>query len=100
MHLRLRESWKKGLPTGCSRPAFAPGVPHREPGGLSTRQVIDIIHGIDQLLVAADVVEYDPRCDLSNTTALVAAKLLKEIAGVMVRTHSSLAHCRHATVRP
>jgi arginase len=67
-------------------PAFAPGVSHREPGGLSTRQVIDLIRAIDQPIVAADIVEYNPRCDLSNMTALVAAKLLKEIAGMMVKT--------------
>jgi agmatinase len=67
-------------------PAFAPGVSHREPGGLSTRQVIDLIHSIDQPIVAADIVEYNPRCDISNMTAIVAAKLLKEIAGMMVRT--------------
>jgi arginase len=64
-------------------PAFAPGVSHREPGGLSTRQVIDLIHAIDQPIVAADIVEYNPRCDISNMTANVAAKLLKEIGGVM-----------------
>ena len=67
-------------------PAFAPGVSHREPGGLSTRQVIELIQSIDQPLVGADIVEYNPRCDFSNMTATVAAKLLKEIAGVMVRT--------------
>jgi agmatinase len=65
-------------------PAFAPGVSHREPGGLSTRQVIDLIHSIDQPLVAADIVEFNPRCDISGQTALVAAKLLKEIAGMML----------------
>jgi arginase len=68
-------------------PAYAPGVSHREPGGLSTRQVIDLIQSIDQPIVAADIVEYNPRCDLSNVTALVAAKLLKEIAGMMVKTN-------------
>jgi arginase len=67
-------------------PAYAPGVSHREPGGLSTRQVIDLIHTIDQPIVAADIVEYNPRCDLSNITAIVAAKLLKEIGGMMVKT--------------
>jgi arginase len=67
-------------------PAFAPGVGHREPGGLSTRQVIDLIHTINQPIVAADIVEYNPRCDISNLTAIVAAKLLKEIAGMMVET--------------
>lgn len=69
-------------------PAFAPGVSHREPGGLSTRQVINLIQTISQPLVAADIVEYNPRCDISNLTAIVAAKLFKEIAGMMVKTAS------------
>jgi arginase len=67
-------------------PAFAPGVSHREPGGPSPRQVINLIHTIDQPILAADIVEYNPRCDISNMTATVAAKLLKEIAGMMVKT--------------
>ena len=71
-------------------PAFAPGVSHREPGGLSTRQVIDLIHSIDQPIVAADIVEFNPRCDISNVTAIVAAKLLKEIGGMMVTTRRKL----------
>jgi arginase family enzyme len=66
-------------------PAHAPGVSHREPGGLSTRQVLNLIHSIEQPIVAADIVEYNPRCDFGNMTALVAAKLLKEIAGMMMR---------------
>lgn len=67
-------------------PAHAPGVSHREPGGLSVRQVIDLIQSIDQPIVAADIVEYNPRCDISNLTAVVAAKLVKEVGGMMVRT--------------
>ncbi|QBD76400.1 agmatinase [Ktedonosporobacter rubrisoli] len=67
-------------------PAYAPGVSHREPGGLSTRQVINLLHNIKQPIVAADIVEYNPRCDVSNLTALVAAKLLKEIGGMMLKT--------------
>jgi arginase len=67
-------------------PAYAPGVSHREPGGPSTRQVIDLIRTIDQPIVAADIVEFNPRCDISNQTAIVAAKLLKEIGGMMVTT--------------
>jgi arginase len=69
-------------------PAHAPGVSHREPGGLSTRQVLDLIHAIDQPLVAADIVEFNPSCDFGNMTALVSAKLLKEIAGMMVKTNA------------
>jgi agmatinase len=67
-------------------PAYAPGVSHREPGGLSPRQVINLIQTINQPIVGADIVEYNPRCDLSNVTATVAAKLLKEIGGMMLKT--------------
>ncbi|HVO03798.1 MAG TPA: agmatinase family protein [Candidatus Cybelea sp.] len=69
-------------------PAHAPGVSHREPGGLMPRQVIDWIHGIEQPIIGADIVEYNPRCDVAGMTATVAAKLVKEIAGMMVRTRA------------
>jgi agmatinase len=65
-------------------PAFAPGVSHREPGGLSVRDVIGMIQAIEGTLVAADVVEYNPRQDLGGVTAHVAAKIVKEIAGRMM----------------
>lgn len=65
-------------------PAFAPGVSHREPGGLSVRDVIGIVHGLAVPLVGADVVECNPRQDPSGVTAIVAAKLVKEIVGRMV----------------
>jgi arginase family enzyme len=68
-------------------PAFAPGVSHREPGGLSTRQVIDFIQSVDQPIVGADIVEYNPHCDIVGQTAIVAAKIAKEIAGMMVKTN-------------
>lgn len=67
-------------------PAYAPGVSHREPGGASPRQVIDLLQGIAQPIVAGDIVEYNPRCDLSNLTAVVAAKLVKELGGRMIET--------------
>jgi agmatinase len=66
-------------------PAFAPGVSHREPGGLSTRQVIDIIQHLVAPLVGADIVEYNPRMDTNGVTAMVAAKFMKEISAVMLR---------------
>jgi arginase len=62
-------------------PAFAPGVSHREPGGLSVREVIELLHGLDGPLVGADVVEFNPRQDPTGVTAGVAAKLVKELAG-------------------
>jgi len=64
-------------------PAFAPGVSHREPGGLSTRQAINVIHSISSPVVGADIVEFNPRMDVGGVTAMVCAKLLKEIAAKM-----------------
>jgi agmatinase len=65
-------------------PAFAPGVSHWEPGGLSTRDVIQIIQSLGGTLVGADVVEYNPVRDPSGMTGMVAAKLVKEIAARML----------------
>jgi arginase family enzyme len=65
-------------------PAFAPGVSHHEPGGLSTRQVLDLFHSVDAELIGADIVEYNPHRDVSDMTAALAAKLLKELAAKMV----------------
>lgn len=65
-------------------PAFAPGVSHREPGGLSSREVINIIQQINGPLIGADIVEYNPLKDIDNMTAQLAAKLVKEVAGKML----------------
>jgi len=64
-------------------PAFAPGVSHPEPGGLSSRQVLDIIQNIDTEIVGADIVEYNPNRDFHNMTAYLAAKMMKEIISKM-----------------
>ena len=65
-------------------PAFAPGVSHHEPGGLSVREVITIVQNVKGNLVGADVVEYNPSRDPSGVTAYVAAKLVKELASRML----------------
>ena len=65
-------------------PAYAPGVSHHEPGGLSVRQVLDIIQDLDVPLVGADIVELNPLRDEHDRTAAVAVKLMKEIAAKML----------------
>jgi arginase family enzyme len=65
-------------------PAFAPGVSHREPGGLATRQAIDLIQRFKGQVVGADIVEFNPRMDPLQITGTVAAKLVKEIAARML----------------
>ena len=65
-------------------PAFAPGVSHREPGGLSTRQAIDLIQRLKGKVVGADIVEFNPRMDPLHITGTVCAKIFKEIAARML----------------
>jgi arginase len=65
-------------------PAYAPGVSHREPGGMSVREAIAHLHAVEGEIVGADVVEYNPVRDVSGMTATVAAKILKEILGKMI----------------
>jgi arginase len=64
-------------------PAFAPGISHHEPGGLTTRELINIIQSISVSIVGADIVEYNPTRDINNMTAMVAYKLFKELVSMM-----------------
>src|SRR5580704_17464867 len=65
-------------------PAFAPGISHREPGGMTVREAIAHLHSIQGEIVGADIVEFNPSQDVSGVTATVGAKILKEILGKMI----------------
>ena len=65
-------------------PGMAPGISHREPGGMTVREAISHLHAITGEIVGADLVEYNPRQDVSGITAMVCARLLKEILGKMI----------------
>ncbi|MEM8972106.1 MAG: agmatinase [Pseudomonadota bacterium] len=70
-------------------PAYAPGVSHHEPGGLSVRDVLKIVHTFKGTLVGADLVELNPHRDLHDMTAMVAAKILKEMMGRLLQDRST-----------
>jgi agmatinase len=72
------------LDLDCLDPAYAPGVSHHEPGGMSTREVLGIIRNFKGRLVGADIVEYNPERDFHGMTGMVAGKILKEIIGRML----------------
>ena len=67
-------------------PAFAPGVSHHEPGGATTRQVLELIQQLPNQLVGADIVELNPTRDPLQATAMVGAKFLKEITTKMLQS--------------
>jgi len=57
-------------------------VSHHEPGGLSVRDILSVLHSVPGPIVGADVVEYNPTRDVNGVTAVVAAKLVKELAAL------------------
>lgn len=62
-------------------PAFAPGVSHPVPGGLSSRVVLDFLQRAAWNLAGMDVVELNPRFDQHGLTAVLAGRLLHEAMG-------------------
>ena len=71
-------------------PSCAPGVSHHEPGGLTTRQAVDALHALAALqaegrinVIGADVVELNPPRDVNGVTGMTAAKIAKELMGLM-----------------
>jgi arginase len=66
-------------------PAFAPAVSHPEPGGLTVRDVVAVLARIRSRVVGADIVELNPSQAPGDATAIVAVKLIKELASAMVR---------------
>lgn len=120
-------------------PVFLQGVSHYEPGGLSVRQILDVIHALhpapakdrsvedhgiprpawlhtERHVIGADVVEYNVERDIGGSiagitgplvgrqdgnetepgmTAMVGAKLLKELAALLHRSRSNMnaPHC-------
>ena len=83
-------SWLEGplyisLDLDILDPAYAPGLSHREPGGVSPRMLIDWLHQIKVPVIGADLVEYNPIRDIDDRTATVCYKLVKELLDVLGR---------------
>jgi arginase family enzyme len=51
---------------------------------MSVRQMLSMIQTIEAPIVAADVVELNPRNDASGVSSFAAAKILRELLGVMI----------------
>ena len=64
-------------------PSCAPGVSHQEPGGLTTRELLRIIQAVKGPVIGADIVEYNPDRDINRMTAMVSAKVFREILAKM-----------------
>ncbi len=89
LEMRHRSSWTEtladlqlpiyvSLDLDVLDPAFAPGVSHHEPGGLSVRELLELVQALPAL-EGADLVELNPLRDPYGPTAMVGAKLVKEL---------------------
>lgn len=66
-------------------PSFAPGTGTPEVGGLTTREVLELVRGLKGInLVGGDVVEVAPQYDTTTNTAHAGAQMLFEILSLMV----------------
>jgi agmatinase len=66
-------------------PAFAPGTGTPEIGGMTTREVLELLRGLKGVnLVGGDVVEVAPQYDATTNTAQAGAQVLFEILSLMV----------------
>jgi arginase len=72
-------------------PSTAPGVSHIEPGGLSTRDVLNVLARQTAPLAGADIVELNPLRDINDMTAVLAAKLIRELAAFRRRNGVAIA---------
>ncbi len=63
-------------------PAHAPGVSHPIPGGLSPREVLNLLIEARWKLVGMDAVEVNPSFDIHDQTAILAARLMHEAMGL------------------
>ncbi len=74
------------MPKSAERQLLASNttVSHHEPGGMSVREVLNIFQGLDCTVIGVDIVEYNPSRDIHDMTAMVAAKLVKELGAKMI----------------
>lgn len=67
-------------------PAFAPGTPRPAPGGMTSREALQLIRGLSGLeVVGLDLVGVAPPMDPSDVTSVLAAHLLYEALALLAR---------------
>ncbi|MFF8604520.1 agmatinase [Streptomyces sp. NPDC015346] len=70
----------------CLDPAHAPGTGTPEAGGMTSRELLEILRGLSSCnLVSADVVEVAPAYDHAEITAVAASHTAYELTTIMSR---------------
>ena len=78
---RFRGTLYVSLDLDVLEPMLAPGVSHPEPGGLTIRDVLEILSAIRVPIVGADIVEYNPANDVRDLTAQSRCEIREGVGG-------------------
>lgn len=90
INLRFERPLYISLDIDALDPAFAPGVSHHEPGGMSCNDILGMLARVDANVVGADIVEYNPSRDWQDMTAMVCVKFVKELVALLAGASSRL----------
>ncbi len=78
------------LDIDCLDPAYAPGTGTPQFGGLSSRELLELVEGIFDLpIMGMDIVEVAPNLDESLTSVFAARKLVTEVCGFIHKKNSA-----------
>ena len=76
-------------------PAHAPGTGTPEAGGLTSRELLSLVRGLEPAaVVGADVVEVSPAYDHAEITAIAAAHVLYDLVTLMAAPAAGLTRRR------
>lgn len=65
-------------------PGFAPGTGTPEAGGMSSRELLEVLRGLEGLnVVGADIVEVAPAYDHAEITGIAAAHVAYDLLSVL-----------------
>nr|WP_245560255.1 agmatinase [Actinopolyspora halophila] len=69
-------------------PGFAPGTGTPEAGGMSSRELLELLRGLEGLnLVGADLVEVAPAYDHAEITGIAASHVIYELLSILPKGH-------------
>jgi agmatinase len=68
-------------------PAYAPGTGMPEAGGFTSREILDLVRGVQGLpFVGFDLVEVSPPYDIAEITAVLASNLIYEFCSIVAKS--------------
>lgn len=85
MYIDQKDKVYWSLDIDVLEPSLAPGTTYRMPGGLTVRELFNIVYLLkDYAPVAADIVEYNPSNDFQNITASIILRYITQLTEIII----------------